>query len=156
MLRTIPRKGISFCQGPLLPVRASSVQFPSPPFPTPFFAKQMNKRRYAGHWIGDNTAAYTHMQVTIPNLLAFNMFGIPMVGADICGFFQNTTLELCSRWMSVGAFYPFSRNHNGYGYLAQDPPSLGEPVISISRKFLNIRYTLLPHLYGTFSGYNII
>jgi alpha-glucosidase (family GH31 glycosyl hydrolase) len=82
-------------------------------------------------------------------MLSFSMFGIPLVGPDICGFNGNTTLELCRRWMQLGAFYPFSRNHNTIGDLDQDPATgFDGELQDVSRAALNTRYTLLPFLYA--------
>ncbi|CAM4428282.1 unnamed protein product [Leuciscus chuanchicus] len=72
--------------------------------------------KYAGHWLGDNGATWNDIKWAIPGMLEFNLFGIPYVGADICGFFLNSSEELCRCRMHVGAFYPFSRNHNAKGF----------------------------------------
>ncbi|XP_039930494.1 sucrase-isomaltase, intestinal isoform X1 [Hirundo rustica] len=105
--------------------------------------------KYTGHWLGDNAATWDQMRWAIPGMLEFNLFGMPYIGADICGFSENTTEELCRRWMQVGAFYPFSRNHNCEGFIHQDPAVFGHnsSLVNSSKHYLNIRYTLLPYLY---------
>ncbi|XP_026269884.2 sucrase-isomaltase, intestinal isoform X2 [Urocitellus parryii] len=107
---------------------------------------------HAAHWLGDNTASWEQMEWSIAGMLEFSLFGTPLVGADICGFVVNTTEELCRRWMQLGAFYPFSRNHNADGYEHQDPAFFGQNslLVNSSRHYLNIRYTLLPFLYTLF------
>ncbi|XP_067851464.1 sucrase-isomaltase, intestinal [Heptranchias perlo] len=113
--------------------------------------------KYTGHWLGDNAANWNDMKWAIPGMLEFNLFGIPYIGADICGFFDNSPEELCRRWMQVGAFYPFSRNHNAEGYDPQDPAFYGENslLVNSSKHYLNIRYTLLPYLYTLFHKANV-
>ncbi|XP_013863590.1 maltase-glucoamylase, intestinal [Austrofundulus limnaeus] len=108
--------------------------------------------KYAGHWLGDNAATWNDMKWAIHGMLEFGLFGIPYVGADICGFFQNSNEELCRRWMQVGAFYPYSRNHNALGFEPQDPAAYGADslLVKSSKHYLTIRYTLLPYLYTLF------
>ncbi|CAG2059891.1 unnamed protein product [Timema podura] len=105
---------------------------------------------YAGHWSGDIASTWYDMKRSVPEMLNFNMFGIPLVGADICGFNGNTTPALCQRWSELGAFYPFSRNHNSEENIPQDPVALGPDVVQAARKSLLTRYSLLPFLYTLF------
>lgn len=106
--------------------------------------------KHVGHWLGDNASNWPNVRLSIIGLLEFNLFGIPYIGADICGFFDNTNPELCKRWMQLGAFYTFSRNHNGLNNIPQDPAALGKEVADASREALNTRYWLLPYLYTLF------
>lgn len=71
--------------------------------------------KFGSRWLGDNSASTTQMGYSVSGVMLMNMFGIPLAGVDICGFGGDTTPELCARWHMVGAFYPFSRNHNAIG-----------------------------------------
>ncbi|XP_076803980.1 sucrase-isomaltase, intestinal-like [Clavelina lepadiformis] len=106
--------------------------------------------KFVGHWLGDNASIWSHLSASIIGMLEFNLFGIPYIGADICGFFQDTTEELCMRWMQVGAFYPFSRNHNGLNFKDQDPAVFGPSFVAATKKIYEVRYRLLPHFYTLF------
>lgn len=61
-------------------------------------------------WLGDNEATWQSMKSSISGMLAMQMYGVALIGADICGFIGNTTKELCARWTQLGAYYPFSRS----------------------------------------------
>lgn len=77
--------------------------------------------KFASKWLGENFSENRYMAYSVIGVMAMNIAGIPMVGADICGFNLNTTAELCAKWHYVGAFYPFSRNHNNIDVVSQEP-----------------------------------
>ena len=73
-----------------------------------FFA---GSQKFGAIWTGDNTANWDHLEISVPMLLSLSIAGLPFVGADIGGFFNNPDGELMARWYELGAYYPFFRNH---------------------------------------------
>ncbi|ORY27649.1 alpha-glucosidase precursor [Naematelia encephala] len=104
----------------------------------------------SAHWLGDNYSTWAYMKRSIQGVLQFNLFAVPMVGPDTCGFNQNTNEELCNRWMQLSAFFPFYRNHNTKGAISQEPYRW-DSVIEASITAINARYTLLPYWLTLFA-----
>lgn len=102
--------------------------------------------RVTGHWGGDNTSTFGSMFLSIAQALSFMMAGIPMFGADTCGFTGNSDFDLCSRWMELSAFFPFYRNHNEISTISQEAFRWSSTA-EASRRAMQVRYTLLNYLY---------
>ncbi|XP_047435014.1 lysosomal alpha-glucosidase isoform X1 [Mugil cephalus] len=105
---------------------------------------------YSGHWLGDNRSHWKDLYTSIAGMLTFNLLGIPLVGADICGFSEEPEEELCVRWTQLGAFYPFTRNHNALDVKPQDPTAFSPLARTAMKQALLLRYSLFPVLYTLF------
>ncbi|QDU72019.1 TIM-barrel domain-containing protein [Mucisphaera calidilacus] len=117
-------------------------------------ANFLGGHRYAATWTGDNAPTDNHMRLSIPMCLSLGLSGQPFVGPDIGGFdgHMPKDAELFRHWISVGAFYPFSRCHFGGKGTQPDrePWTYDDETENIARVALERRYRLLPYLYTCF------
>lgn len=107
-------------------------------------------QKYSTVWTGDNTSLWSHIQMAIPQLCNLGMSGFPFAGTDVGGFGADTTPELLARWVQVGCFSPLFRNHSAMGTRRQEPWQFGKEILDVYRKYVKLRYRLIPYFYDLF------
>ena len=132
-------------------------------------------QRYASFlWSGDVHSTWETLKVQVPIAVNTSLTGIPYWGTDIGGFIptREFTAELYLRWFQFGAFCTLFRSHgrawklrlpwgwntgdpgpveiaNHSGAAVPDPSQLHNAQVEpICRKYLELRYRLLPYLYS--------
>jgi alpha-glucosidase (family GH31 glycosyl hydrolase) len=132
-------------------------------------------QRYASFlWSGDVYSTWETLKTHIPIAVNTGLTGIPYWGTDIGGFVPTAefTAELYVRWFQFGAFCPLFRCHGRtwklrlpWGWNTGDPGPVeitnyngaaipdsrqlhDARVEPICRKYLELRYRMLPYLYS--------
>jgi len=107
-------------------------------------------QRYAAIWTGDNRSFWDHMLLAMPMVMNLGLSGVAFAGPDVGGFAHHSSAELLARWTQMGAFFPFFRNHSAIDMVRQEPWSFGEEIEEICRRYIQLRYQLMPYLYTQF------
>jgi len=103
--------------------------------------------------MGDNVASWEHLAIANNQAQRMAMSGFSFAGSDIGGFAEQPQGELFARWIQLGVFHAFCRVHSSGDHGAQEPWVFGEEITAIVRKFVELRYQLLPYLYTAFWKY---
>jgi alpha-glucosidase (family GH31 glycosyl hydrolase) len=121
-------------------------------------------------WSGDVQCLWETLKTHVPIAVNTGLSGIPYWGTDIGGFVptQEFTGELYVRWFQFAAFNPLFRSHGrdwrlrlpwgwntgDFGYqetptYKPDPSELHNAAVEpICKKYLELRYRMMPYLYS--------
>ena len=106
-------------------------------------------QRYSTMWTGDTNSTWDSLALNIPMFTTLGLSGQPFVGSDVGGFMGRGNGELLTRSYQVSFLAPFCRNHKVIDGYDQEPWRFGKYYEDIIRKYLKLRYQLLPFLYTT-------
>jgi alpha-glucosidase len=110
------------------------------------------QQRWSATWTGDAPSTWTTLGMTLPQLLHLGVSGVAFSGSDVGGYSgrAESTAELFTRWMAVGAISPFFRAHAEKDARRQEPWAFGAETLEATRSLVSFRYELMPYLYSVF------
>jgi alpha-glucosidase len=100
-------------------------------------------------WTGDTNSTWEALALNVPMFTSLGLSGEPFVGSDVGGFIGRANGEFLVRSYQIGFLAPFFRNHHAIDGYDQEPWRFGKYYEDIIRKYLKLRYQLLPFLYTT-------
>jgi alpha-glucosidase (family GH31 glycosyl hydrolase) len=98
-------------------------------------------------WSGDIQRSFEGMQIQVPIMINMGYSGVGYMHSDLGGFTggsQNN--ELYTRWLQLGTFSPIMRAHGVD--IPTEPVFYPDTYKNIVRRFIELRYTLLPYNYS--------
>jgi alpha-glucosidase len=106
-------------------------------------------QRYSTMWTGDTNSTWDALALNVPMFTSLGLSGEPFIGSDVGGFIGRGNGELLTRAYQISFLAPFCRNHKVIDGYDQEPWRFGKYYEDIIRRYLKLRYQLLPFLYTT-------
>ncbi|MBD3227299.1 MAG: DUF4968 domain-containing protein [Candidatus Lokiarchaeota archaeon] len=104
-------------------------------------------QRYPVHWSGDNSSNMENILCSLRGGLSLGLCGFTFWSQDTGGFSGTPTDEEYIRWTQLSIFQSHIRYH-GTGPRFKEPWNYEPETQDIVRKFLNLRYQLIPYIYN--------
>ena len=110
-------------------------------------------QRFSSVWTGDNMASWEHLKIANIQCQRLSASGVSFAGSDVGGFIGAPDGELYTRWIQMATFHPFFRTHSSGDHGDKEPWKFEDKYLNIVRKFIELRYEIMPYLYTTFWKY---
>ena len=100
-------------------------------------------QRFPTHWGGDPQADWEALAASLRGALSWGLSGGACYATDVGGFLGPPDPELYVRWAQAAVFASHLRFH---GTSPREPWAFGEEAEAVVRRWLDLRYQLIPYL----------